>query len=146
MRWIDMIDVSKDELKRAIESRHAGTATFVQSVHVDEKDGDTIVWAGSVHIFNLANNPLATCAYAWSSAREDGKRRFYALLHMGPVTGPVAAVRAAIVAEQKCVSDCHACAGFGWLYEMHPVRMGQPKPPPRICADCLGTGLLTLGM
>ena len=39
--------------------------------------------------------------YAWSSERDDGKRRFYAVLHMGPVTGPVEAVRAAIVAEGR---------------------------------------------
>jgi hypothetical protein len=44
----------------------------------------------------------ATRAYAWSSPIEGSeKRRFFAVLHQGPVTSPVEAVRAAIVAEQR---------------------------------------------
>lgn len=31
----------------------------------------------------------------------DGKRRFFAVLHIGPIMGPREAVRAAIVAEQR---------------------------------------------
>ena len=31
----------------------------------------------------------------------DGKRRFFVVLHRHPITGPVEAVRAAIVAEAK---------------------------------------------
>ena len=40
-------------------------------------------------------------AYAWSYERPDGKRRFFAVLHMPPVASPRDAVRAAIVAEQR---------------------------------------------
>ena len=41
-------------------------------------------------------------AYAWSSPIEGSdKRRFFAVLHVPPITLPVEAVRAAIVAEQK---------------------------------------------
>ena len=104
-----MAEVNPDELKRAVEAQHGGTATLVQSVPVlDETQRGTmmfrqekIVWQGVVHVFDLAGHPQATRAYAWSSDRDDGKRRFYAVLHMGPVTGPVEAVRAAIVAERK---------------------------------------------
>jgi hypothetical protein len=55
-----------------------------------------------VHVFDLDGHPKATRAYAWSSPIEGSdKRRFFAVLHLGPVTGPVEAVRVAIVAEQR---------------------------------------------
>src|SRR5438874_10103836 len=98
---MSMIEVSPVELKHAVESQHGGYATLVQSVPVKETFDGKTVWQGTVHVFNLAGNPKANLAYAWSSEREEGKRRFYAVLHMGPVTGPVEAVRAAIVAEQR---------------------------------------------
>jgi hypothetical protein len=40
-------------------------------------------------------------AYAWSYERPDGKQRFFAVLHVGGITGPREAVRAAIVAEAR---------------------------------------------
>jgi hypothetical protein len=96
-----MTEVAPDELKRAVEAQHGGTATLVQSVPIDERHDGKPVWQGVVHVFDIVGNPLGKRAYAWSSERDDGKRRFYAVLHMGPVTGPVEAVRAAIVAERK---------------------------------------------
>jgi hypothetical protein len=60
------------------------------------------VWEGVVHVFDLAGNPKATRAYAWSSPIEGSdKRRFFAVLHMGAITSPVDAVRAAIVQERR---------------------------------------------
>lgn len=97
-----MIDVSPDELKRAVESQHGGTATLVQSVPIDERHDGKPVWQGVVHVFDLAGHPKAKRAYAWSSPVEgSAKRRFFAVLHMGGITGPVEAVRAAIVAERR---------------------------------------------
>jgi hypothetical protein len=96
-----MAEVSSDELCKAVESQHGGTATLVQSVPVHEKHGDATVWQGTVHVFDLAGHPKATRAYAWSYEFPDGKRRFFAVLHIPPITGPREAVRAAIVAEQK---------------------------------------------
>ena len=96
-----MSEVSPDELKRAVESQHGGIATFVQSVPVDERHYGKPVWQGVVHVFDLAGHPKAKRAYAWSYERDDGKRRFFAVLHLGPVTGPVEAVRAAVVADQR---------------------------------------------
>ena len=55
-----------------------------------------------VHVFDLAGNPNATRAYAWSSPIEGSdKRRFFAVLHIGAIRSPVDAVRAAIVAEHR---------------------------------------------
>lgn len=60
------------------------------------------VWEGVVHVFDLAENPKANRAYAWSSPIEGSdKRRFFAVLHMGGIKSPQDAVRAAIVAERR---------------------------------------------
>lgn len=96
-----MTEVSPDQLKQAVESQHGGTATLVQSVPIHEEHGGQIVWDGTVHVFDLANHPKATRAYAWSYEREDGKRRFFAVLGIPPINSPRDAVRAAIVAEAR---------------------------------------------
>jgi hypothetical protein len=54
-----------------------------------------------VHVFDLANHPKATHAYAWSYVRDYGGRRFFAVLHTDAINSPVATVRAAIVAEYR---------------------------------------------
>jgi hypothetical protein len=91
-----------EALKQAIESMHHCTARLAQSVPVTETHDGAIVWDGVVHVFDLEGNPTASRAYAWSSPIEGSdKRRFFAVLHQAPVTSPMEAVRAAIVAEQK---------------------------------------------
>ncbi len=95
-------EVAPIQLKRAVESQHGGTATLVQSVPVDEKFEGKPVWQGIVHVFDLKGSPSgASRAYAWSYEREDGRRRFFAVLHGGRIDSPVAAVRAAIMSEAK---------------------------------------------
>ena len=96
-----MTEASPDQLKQAVESQHGGIATFAQVVPICEMHGEQLVWQGTVHIFDLAGHPAATQAYVWSYELPDGKRRMFAVLHAGPVTGPREAVRAAIVAEQR---------------------------------------------
>ena len=97
-----MSEVDSRELKKAVESQHGGKATLVQSVPVHEEFRGETVWAGTVHVFDLAGSPSgATRAYAWSYELDDGRRRFFAVLHMGPIIGPREAVRAAIVAEHQ---------------------------------------------
>jgi hypothetical protein len=71
------------------------------TVPVKEILAGSTVWEGVVHIFNLTGNPSADRAYAWSYELSDGKRRFFSVLHIGPIDSPVAAVRAAIVAEHR---------------------------------------------
>lgn len=97
-----LIEVEADQLKQAIESQHGGIATLVQAVPVTEMHEGRAVWEGVVHVFDLVGHPKATRAYAWSSPIEGStKRRFFAVLHIPPITGPVEAVRAAIVAESR---------------------------------------------
>lgn len=97
-----MTEVATSELKKAVESQHGGTASYVQSVPIQEVFEGKVVWDGTVAVFDLAGSPSgATRAYAWSYERDDGRRRFFAVLHMGPITGPREAVRAAIVAEVR---------------------------------------------
>lgn len=97
-----MTEVNPIELKRAVEAQHGCTAMLVQSVPVTEAFEGTTIWEGVVHVFRIHGHPKATKAYAWSSPIEGSeKRRFFAVLHLGPVTSPVEAVRAAIVAGSR---------------------------------------------
>lgn len=97
-----MAQVQVSELKRAVEAQHGCTATLAQSVPVKETFGGKTVWEGVVHVFKLTGHPAAKLAYAWSSPIEDSdERRFFAVLHVPPITSPVEAVRAAIVVEQR---------------------------------------------
>jgi hypothetical protein len=90
------------QLKEAIETQHGGTATLVHAVPVKETFKGQTVWEGIVHVFDLDGHPKATRAYAWSSPIEGSiKRRFFAVLHMGPIKSPLDAVRAAIIAEHR---------------------------------------------
>jgi hypothetical protein len=99
---LHVMDVSATELKRAVEAQHGCKATVFQSVPIKETFGRNTVWEGVVHIFSLTGHPTAKRAYAWSSPIEGSdKRRFFAVLHQSPVTSPVEAVRAAIVAENR---------------------------------------------
>jgi hypothetical protein len=99
-----MIEVDARQLKEAIESQHGGTATLAQSVPVRETFKGQLVWEGVVHVFDLSGHPKATRAYAWSSPIEGStKRRFFAVLHVGPIKSPLDAVRAAIVAERRAM-------------------------------------------
>ena len=97
-----MGDIQPHQLKRAVEAQHGCTATFIQSVPVTETFDGKTVWEGVVHVFTVHGHPQANKAYAWSSPIEGSdKRRFFAVLHLPPVTSPVEAVRAAIVAESR---------------------------------------------
>jgi hypothetical protein len=96
------VEVSIDQLVAAVEDQHDCRATLSQTISVRETYENKIVWDGLVHVFNLTGHPVATCAYAWSSPIEGSdKRRFFAVLHMGAIDSPLAAVRAAIVAEHR---------------------------------------------
>jgi hypothetical protein len=136
-----MSEIDPKELKQAVESQHGGTASFVQSVPIREEYQGKTVWDGTVSVFDLKDSPSgATRAYAWSYERDDGKRRFFAVLHMGPITGPREAVRAAIVVEHRQASTCPICGGTGFLTEAHRQKRGEKKSPQRTCPNCNGTG------
>jgi len=101
-----MIETDADQLRIAVERLHGGAATLAQCVPVRETFEGKAAWEGVVHVFDLSAHPTATRAYAWSSPIEGStKRRFFAVLHQSPVDSPQAAVRAAIIAEQRQSRD-----------------------------------------
>lgn len=96
-----MVGANCEELKRALESQHGGTATLVQSVPVNGSFQGQQICDGVVHIFALTGHPTAKRIYAWSYELPDGKRRYFAMIHSPPIKSPRAAVRAAIAAERN---------------------------------------------
>ena len=77
-------------------------AEFDRVERVIESYQGKIVWDGLVYAYRLIDHPSAACAYAWSSPIEGRtERRFFAVLHIPPIASPIAAVRAAVVAEHK---------------------------------------------
>ena len=96
-----MSNAPMDILKRVIESRLGGIASFSRSTRVSASRVSA-EWDGVVHWFNLENHPHAKRAYAWSSAIRGGaKPRYFAVLHMGRVKGPVEAVKEAVAAIRR---------------------------------------------
>src|SRR6185436_2752096 len=97
------MDTNKDDLKKAIETEHGGKATHHHAVPVNEKERGQSIWHGIVHVFDLADNPKAKRAYAWSNPGEgegeEAKPKIDTMLHVDPVKGPIEAVRAALAAE-----------------------------------------------
>jgi hypothetical protein len=97
-----MIEVDADQLKRAVETQHGGTATLARAVPVKETFEGQTAWEGVVHVFDLEGHPMATRAYAWSSPIEGSpKCRFFVVLGIPPIKSPLDAVRAAIVQESR---------------------------------------------
>lgn len=95
------MEVSSDELARAVESMYGGKAVLISAVPVREEFEGKIVWEGVVHQFEIVGSEAGTRAYAWSHAIIGStRRRFVVVLHKPPVDSPLKAVRAAIVAEQ----------------------------------------------
>ena len=81
----------------AIRHMHGVDATWLESVPVTETFKGETVWAGDVQVFAVEHPSGATRCYAWSHATEGTKRRFVAVLGLGPVKDAVSAVRASIV-------------------------------------------------
>src|SRR5690349_24881013 len=89
-------------LIESIQNLHGCEATHVETVRVHERapNGETI-WQGDVEAFALSGHPKASRAYAWSEATTGTKRRFFAVLGLGPVTGASEAVRASVLADAR---------------------------------------------
>jgi hypothetical protein len=94
-------DAGVGALREAIRHTHGCDSRHIESVPVRETFEGETVWDGEVQVFELIDHRTAEKAYAWSHETEGGKRRFYAVLHTGPVDGPLAAVRASIIADAK---------------------------------------------
>lgn len=89
-----------DRLADTIRSDFHCDVRHVRGVEVREPPQGVIVWHGVVEIFDLIGHPSATRCYSWAHDR-DGKERRIVVLHAGPVDSPVAAVRAAIVHQDR---------------------------------------------
>jgi hypothetical protein len=91
-------EVSLAALQEAVEGVYGGTAAYRGSEHVQEAFEGKTVWEGEVYVFALSGHPTASTCYAWSSpVKGSGRRRFFAVLHEGPVKSARDAVRASIV-------------------------------------------------
>jgi|SRR6185437_9483094 hypothetical protein len=100
-----MGSASTDQLKRVIETRLGGVASFARSARVGSANRPVSEWDGMVHLFDLKGNPHAKRAYAWSSPIRGGtKPRYFAVLHVGGVRSPAEAVRAAIAAVRRAAN------------------------------------------
>lgn len=97
-----MRKISIDECKQAIESRHGGTATFIQSVPVHETDRALTSWKGIVHVFDLRGQPDgAFRAYICSDDGEGEEFRLFSILHSPEIYSPMLAARAAKAAAAR---------------------------------------------
>jgi len=86
----------------AVEGQHGCRATLSRVAPVQEEHDGEVIWYGMVLVFDLIDHPSASIAYAWSDpVPGSDRRRFYAVLHAGPVDSPETAVRAAIVSEYR---------------------------------------------
>ena len=92
-----------EELREVIRRLHGVESTHVESVPVKEVFQGKTVWDGIVEVFDLKNHPAASRIYAWAHDTDDPKkpRRHVTVLHLGPVTSAVQAVRAAIVQDVR---------------------------------------------
>jgi len=89
-----------EELRDVIRHLHGVESSHVESVPIKEVFQGKTVWEGIVEVFELNNHPKAPKAYAWAYETNNPKKpRHVVVLHLGPVTSPLSAVRAAIVEE-----------------------------------------------
>jgi hypothetical protein len=83
----------------AIAHMHGCKAVWLESVPVTEVFKGETIWSGEVQTFAVEHPKTDRC-YAWSHAVDGSeRRRFYAVLKLGPVVDAVTAVRAAIAAR-----------------------------------------------
>jgi hypothetical protein len=96
-----------EELRDVIRHLHGGEATHIESVPVKEVFEGMTVWEGIVEVFDLHGHPDAKRVYAWAHETENPERpkRHIAVLHLGPVTSPQEAVKAAIVNQYRGMDD-----------------------------------------
>ncbi len=96
-----MVEAQIEILQEAIRNLHNCASTWVEAVPIrDTLEGQT-VWDGIVQIFDPHGHPIATRCYARSHETDEGKQRFVAVLHEGPVDSPEKAARAAIVHQVR---------------------------------------------
>jgi len=100
------VESKQDYLARvqvAASQLHNCGASCFETVPVHEVFQGQTVWQVEVEVFNLNGHPKAKRAYAWShrEGESDEGERFVAVLELPPVTSPLTAVRASIMADTK---------------------------------------------
>jgi hypothetical protein len=92
-----------EELRDVIRRLHGGEATHIESVAVKEVFHGQTIWEGIVEVFDIVGHPHANKVYAWAHETDNPSRpnRHVAVLHLGPVTSPSLAVKAAIREELR---------------------------------------------
>ncbi|MDP2644197.1 MAG: hypothetical protein Q8P24_04610 [Desulfobacterales bacterium] len=94
-------ETTQEALKKAIFDLHGCKSKWLESAPVKETFEGEAVWEGTVQVFELIDHPTAKKAYAWSYLVDDsGQRKFFAVLHQGPINSAVNAVKASIVSEK----------------------------------------------
>ncbi len=88
-------------LRDAIKHLHGCDSVSVEWVIARDTFQGQTTFERKVGVFRLVGHSKAERAYAWSEPGTGTARRFFAVLHMPPITGPVAAVLASIVADAK---------------------------------------------
>ena len=89
-----------EELQDVIRRLHGVESKHIESVPIKETFQGKTVWEGIVEVFELVSHPKAPKAYAWAYATDNPKKPLHVtVLHLGPVTSPLLAVKAAIVEE-----------------------------------------------
>ena len=91
-----MNDLPIQGFLEAIQATHRAKAVLARREHLVATFRGETAWAGEVLVFKLLDHPSASWCYAWEV---DGE--VTAVLHEGPVDGPQAAVKAAIVTEPE---------------------------------------------
>lgn len=89
------------ELKAAIKDVHGCEAVYVESFPVTETFKDKVVWKGQVSVFDLVGHPKAKRCYAWGAPEEDGELNVTAVLEVPPISSPLLAVQASLVAAAR---------------------------------------------
>lgn len=90
-------------LREIIRHLHGVESKHIESVPVKEIFQGKTVWEGIVEVFELIGHPKATKLYAWSHKTDNPKKpnRDVTVLHVGPITSPLLAVRAVILQEYR---------------------------------------------
>jgi hypothetical protein len=89
-----------EELRDVIKRLHGVDSKHADSVPIKEEFQGRTIWDGIVEVFELIGHAAAPKAYAWAYETDNPKKpRHVIVLHLGPVTSPLLAVRAAIVKE-----------------------------------------------
>lgn len=94
-----------EELREVIRRLHGVESRHVESVPIKETFQGKTVWEGVVEVFELIGHPQAPKVYAWAHDANGQKKRHVTVLHLGPVTSPILAVRASILQEQRDLGE-----------------------------------------